>query len=308
MDERKTWKKNLEKAKQSELYKFLTQRRFHKTPGYGRFDRAVSGITAMVEVGRIIKKRHIFSDTGLSLGLQVFTDLVATPQFPVLAIDKKLLQALDQTAISPEITELKPILRTGLILLPQKTLKTPDGDWIDWLVFRHTQAGELLTPVETADGLNANIRTQDNLIAWAAQPSGITWASNRAVDEWFEYRPVVEETDDVLFSNRVSNLVANLLLYFQAYPQDIEPSTSSTRTGAGFGTPKVRSPKILSPRWVGRSYEQPKETQPRSSQQHQKHQSPQTHWRRGHWRRVPIGKGRTGRKWCWIKPVLVNLE
>lgn len=307
MDERAIWIKNLDKAKESDLYKSLSQRRFHKTPGYGRFNRAISGIVAIIKVGQVLSKRHLFADTGLALGLQVFTDLIVTPQFPVLAIDKKLLDALDQTTVSPELMSLKPVLRTGLILLPQKTLQTPDGDWLDWLVFRHTQAGEYLTPVETADGLNTNVRTQENLIAWAAQPSGITWSANRGVNQWIEYQssPAIDQTEDIAFSDRISNLVANLLLYFQAYPEDIEPSTQSTGPGTGFGKSEMRSPKILSPRWVGRNYRQPQE---RPSQGHRKHTSPQMHWRRGHWRRVPVGKGRKGRKWCWIKPVLVNLE
>lgn len=308
MDEKKIWKQKLVRAQEGDLYKHLTQRRFHKIGGYGRFDRAIASVSALLQVTARMKLKFIQRDAGLYVGCQLFADLVVTPNFPVLAIDRTLLTALEQTAVPPDIFTLKPILKTGLILLPQKTIQTPDGDWIDWIAFRHSEAGQLLTPLQTAEGINRPTRMREDSIGWATQPSVITWASNQPLSRWASEEPPPmsggDATDQTL-SLRLSTLLANFLLYLQNYPQDVQPGNNATGFSSITQNTKRRSPKILSPRWVGRGYKQPQE---RPSQGHRKHTSPQMHWRRGHWRRVPVGKGRKGRKWCWIKPVLVNLE
>ena len=308
MDEKKIWKQNLAQVQESELYKFLSQRRFHKVGGYGRFDRAIASISALLQATMRMQLKFIQRDSGLHIGCQLFTDLVATPNFPVLAIDKTLFAALEKTAVPPDIFTLKPVLKTGLILLPQKTIQTPDGDWIVWIAFRHSEAGQLLTSLQTAEGINRPTRMESDSIGWATQPSVVTWASNQPLSRWANEEPPPmsggDATDQAL-SLRLSTLLANFLLYLQTYPQDIQPENNATGFSSATQNTKRRSPKILSPRWVGRGYKQPQE---RQAQGHRKHTSPQMHWRRGHWRRVPVGKGRQAREWRWIKPVLVNLE
>ena len=322
MDEKAVWKQQLKWGQDSHFYKTLNQRRFRKVSGYGRFDRAITSIATILKSGKIAKQSYFKNDIGFTIGLRVFSDLVSCANdFPVLAIDRDLLSALDKTMVPPDIEFMKCVFPVGLLLLPQKLIQTPDGDWIDWLIFRHYSEGEVLSPVQLEDGSSPEVIVDRNSIAWATQPSGITWASNQPLDsdwavqddEMMIARTPGEQTwnateDDRDLSQRLSLLVGNLLLYLQSRPDENSSSQSNIFRGTGFGSSNSgqRSPQILTPRWVGRNYTQPEsEFQPRP---HQKHQSPQTHWRRGHWRRVPMGKGRKGREWRWIKPVLVNVD
>jgi hypothetical protein len=322
MNEKAVWKQHLKWGQDSHFYKTLNQRRFRKVSGYGRFDRAIASIATILRSGEAAKESYFKNDIGFSIALRVFSDLVACANdFPVLAIDRGLLNALDKTMVPPDIAFMKCVFPVGLILLPQKLIKTSDGDWIDWLVFRHYLKGEILNPIKLEDGLSSEVIVDRNSIAWATQPSGITWASNQPLDsDWgVQDDEMMIATapgnitwdateDDRDLSERLSLLVGNILLYLQSQPDDNLSSESNVFNGMGFGnnTSGRRSPKILTPRWVGRSYTQ-SETKSESRPRY-KHESPQPHWRRGHWRRVPVGKGRQAREWRWIKPVLVNID
>jgi hypothetical protein len=71
MDEKKIWKQNLVRAQEGDLYKHLTQRRFHKIGGYGRFDRAIAAISALLQATVRMKLKFIQRDAGLHLGCQL---------------------------------------------------------------------------------------------------------------------------------------------------------------------------------------------------------------------------------------------
>lgn len=318
MNEKAAWQEQLNWSKTSDFYKRLNCRRFSKLPGYGQFDQATMAIATILRSGQFASWSHIKRDIGFCIALETFSDLLGHAQeFPVLALDRALFQALNQTYVPPDITMMRRVFPVGLLLLPQKTIQTPEGDWIDWLVFRHGLAGDILPPIKTVDDLIADVRVDRDSIAWAAQPSGITWASNEPLQfkdkAWTFSDEMVSVSlgtalsvtqDDQTVIERVSMLVANVLLYLQFRPEEAtEPAVSSVASGSGFGKSSDRN-RIFTPRIIGKQHHRPTSEVSRSSPSYRS--SPHTHWRRGHWRRVAMGEGRQQRQWRWIEPVLVN--
>lgn len=64
---------------------------------------------------------------------------------------------------------------------------------------------------------------------------------------------------------------------------------------------KIIKPSLFATRWVGEHFKHE-----RGPSQGGTHASPEMHLRAGHWRDQPVGKGRSGIKQIWIKPVWVN--
>ncbi|MBP0027751.1 hypothetical protein [Roseofilum sp. Guam] len=118
---------------------------------------------------------------------------------------------------------------------------------------------------------------------------------------------VYYEARDKAFINSVNDICFNLLLYLSTKPELIEaPLKISTKAGGkGFGKTQKR---LFNPQVIGSDYRQvyDYEAPPDVYDITERHPTPRTHWRMGHWKRVAYGKGRTERRWQWIKPVLVN--
>jgi hypothetical protein len=113
----------------------------------------------------------------------------------------------------------------------------------------------------------------------------------------------VQEEAEADFTNQVTHLLMQTLLYLQAYPDNLikENSSNLSRKGGKRSNQK----QILTPNIIGQNYQLKRQSTLSNANQlgHQK----ATHWRKGFYKYQPYGSRSAPKyKLIWIEPVLVN--
>lgn len=110
----------------------------------------------------------------------------------------------------------------------------------------------------------------------------------------------IDTTTEKEFTNQVTELLIQTLLYLQLKPAQLVEvqSTNSLKKN-------ISKKQKLTPLIIGQDYRVKSEPNYISSDSERK--SPMTHWRRGFYRWQPYGsKTETKHKLIWIEPILVN--
>ncbi len=111
------------------------------------------------------------------------------------------------------------------------------------------------------------------------------------------------DENDNEFVERVRNLVVNILLYLEYYPNTSTEISETEISTKAQGFTNITNPNIRHARWLGKGYQTKSENTKTGT-----HLSPHTHWRRGHWRVLESGEDKRWKqsKRIWIEPTLVN--
>ncbi|MBD2132582.1 hypothetical protein H6F47_09115 [Sphaerospermopsis sp. FACHB-1094] len=234
---------------------------------------------------------------------------------PIYCITPELFAAFDNTDVlhKPEVLAgWQPSLPTFLVTLPKGILESPSGE-LDYLVV-HCASKE---HPEWETGKWYDIEIPDLYVPdlhfdWSGTSTTETvWMSSSRVTENGDLvynnqnnlgRNILDENDNK-FVERVRNLVVNILLYLEYYPNTSTEISETEISTKAQGFTNITNPNIRRARWLGKGYQTKLDITNSGT-----HSSPHTHWRRGHWRILESGEGSRWKqsKRIWIEPTLVN--
>lgn len=306
----------IREAKKTEHYKQL-HKPYKHLEGYVNFSEIAAQLALIISGAEKVSPKTWMQDLAWAASI-ISAKIIEECPCPVYWLDKNLMTSLLATDLPQHVCDIKKVVPHCIVLLPQ-ILKNPDGQYIRWLFIHHLDAGWHLPDMKIGDQTIKLEPMQANSVRWITMLSdGTSYSSTfeLMIDEEglpikgdFDINATVElfgSNSDIntetQFSNAVDKLVLQILLYLQIKPDALteEPLPPVTK-GIGFSR---NLPKYLNPIWIGKGYRAPHERHTPTGT----HASPAIHWRRGHYRRVPVGVGRSDRKWVWIEPVLVNAD
>jgi hypothetical protein len=237
--------------------------------------------------------------------------------YPIFCLNKELAEAFLNTAPPPDLLSLNPFAVEGLLLLPQGLIKTPDGDEVNYLIFRLFRQKESLKssllkvnincmPFESFDGVlgcfkagKANYTTQFSIQKTEKISPSEPIKQFNFSSESVELATNVELELD--FINKVKSLLVQTFLYQQTYRQEEVYTPLNVQTTKHQAQSRI---KPHSPIIIGKDY---RIQRIREYSNGGTHASPRTHWRSGHWRNQPYGKRDNPQyKTIWLEPVLVG--
>lgn len=310
----------------SDLYKeLLNKYNYQKVKNYCPLDQVIlnnllttDGSKDTLDVS--FNTDNYANDTTWQIGVCSALDIF-NEQIPVYWLEKSWLKMMLDTDLPKVIDEINIPFESALLLLPQNLIISPDNLPLDWVYFKYIKKGKYwrdiiiegdrFTPTRSIQYLP----TEVDKITWVTSIQGIIYQSTIEVSqgeikrgdfnlfnypEGF-YPEANEALKEKIFTESVGDLIIKMLLFLQIHPEVLE--TLIGQDSSLSHRPRTKKNTKLSPRWI----KNPSETTtinkrvPTGS-----HASPKTHFRRGHLRRVAVGKGRSDRKWVWIKPTIVN--
>ena len=290
-------------AKNSDIYKKLTRRKYRPVNGYENWlDIMLEFTVALDGSARRIET------LGLNPLMLLTIELINNYQVkhsPTYWLDKNLANTLKQCDIPEGITELPACIPHGLILFPTEYAPLDkQGDSINWILFSQMKAGEQFPAIIVGKQYAVSEPIKNDCILWVSQTKETALYSGGITSD-FKYHSVNPTeiallSDDKNLTEEISNLLLQSLLVAQWYPEYTEVAES----GTGFSKQRThRSIKKenswLNPKWIGDLYKKrPKTPTP---YQGGTHVSPITHTRRGHWRNQAYGS-----KWSEHRMILIE--
>ena len=241
---------------------------------------------------------------------------------PVYCLDQVLLEQFQKTDIGDEnlifIDLISQIpLHSMMLLLPSKTIVSPEGGYVDWLNIHCSHIRHPEWSVGEKYGLKPHYMKQnhDILIHFGcADTKSTLWFSEWGLNEGdgkihqrkISYGTARINKNDESFIQELRSLTMQCLMFLTFEKLEVDHVTfKETINKTGFTSFKEPKEKCLYPRWLRETKnEHPQVRHIKNSS----HSSPSPHWRRGHWRRTAVGKGREDRRWNWIKPTFVAAD
>ena len=304
----KTWlmiKKHIKQT--SKYYQEFASRKFAKIDGYPSCDRAFIDMAMTLETAEY----GIAENKGWAwmASLGTFYRLYLEKNFHVFRVDRELAIALDQTQLPNNFGKIAPTpFNAALFLLPNNLFisNSTDKETLNWLAVCINYPGMDSPSMPLRSGgeiIFKGLYEEEKAIGykWSSQSENknILLTATLKYDENGELINRLEnylDRVDTAFTNRISNLVQNLLLWIDKPKEyDYEKAIAPTRA-KGFSKP---SQSLLTP--IKLSFDsQPHRVIYERPQDASKRKSPRPHLRRAHWRRVAVGEGRKNREWRLI--------
>lgn len=236
---------------------------------------------------------------------------------PVLCVAPELAKALSESSLPPDVSDIPFPYSHGIILIHRDGLPGYES-YPRWMAFhvadgverkQHLVGRTWLYSMD-CKGVSIVVPSHDG----GDLVSNFAWEvkGDRAdmVDGEIYYGGSISDEEEEYLS-KMRRLLVNLFAYLYSRVPDGEilvlPPAPLPPT-KGFGKPKsaesLRRPKI-----VDFTEEEDRQFKiVRRSDGTRKRKSPRPHQRIWHWRRVPVGKGRSGRKLTFIKETEVNKQ
>jgi hypothetical protein len=205
---------------------------------------------------------------------------------PAYWVGKDLLEALIQSDLTIEADSLHWAMKTGIFMLPNNVIMSPENYSIDAIYWHYEPEEELLywTAVDQASYYCRRLKVFDNL-------------------RQFRYTDVQDINPKILedFNEYLQSIFLRLMLIMECRPELVDTTSEVVRVNKGFS--KAQEQEFYQPLWIGRNYTFKREQTTSTSGGTGGTKS--VHWRRGFLRNQPYGEGRQQRKLVWIEPVLV---
>lgn len=309
-------------TKESSYFKKFNRRRYASPKGYLDAD-TINLVTAR----ELYIYRNFYTVDRLSDNFtqaNSFAILLDAYQqdYKTMYLDKTLLEAFIKTQPPADTTKLKKIVPTGLLILPP-IIKFPDNSApVKWIMFRHSQIGEAVTPIDLAQGgsFGTDINKY-NYLSWftvlddklkTQYTKNIRLSDNYRADPDYNnyiYDPIPNVSylgeflqTEAKVANLITDVLIQSLLYIQTNEDVVFTKKSSSKPAVDSSKP---SRQKLKPYVIGEGF---KPAYLRAdSHSESKGGTKATHWRRGHYRWQPYGtKDNPQYKSIWIEPVLIN--
>ncbi|MDZ8227550.1 hypothetical protein [Nostoc sp. ChiVER01] len=297
----------------NELYKILHRKNYKIPKNYIQWRE----LAALISVNA-----PLFNHSSLDLAQRFTAHRIAlwvVKDAPIYCLDNQLLEQFQQTDIGDENLIFKDLvsqipLHSMMLLLPSKTVVSPDGGYVDWLNIHCSHVRHPEWSVGEKYGLSPHYMTHEDdavLHFGCVDTKGTIWFSGWGIDEAegklkqakisYGKAPVGKNDDNFVQELRSLTMQCLMFLTFEKLETD-NVTFKETINSTGFTPLKEPKEKCLYPRWLREG----EKRQARHIRENTSHASPVPHWRRGHWRRAAIGKGRLHRRWNWIKPTFVT--
>lgn len=314
-DSRKSQIEAFIKIGNNELYKILLRKKYKIPNNYIQWQ----DLAALISMNA-----PLFNDNRLDRAQQFTSHRMAlwvVHDSPIYCLDSKLLEKFQQTDIEDESLIFRDLipqipLHSLMLLLPKKTIVSPDGGYVDFL---NIHCSDVRHP-ELSTGDKYGLRPyylkpeHDVILHFGCVDTKATiwfsgWGINEADGKVFQ-KPISLGTAKILpednnFIRQMQSLVMQCLMFLCFEKPEIDNVTfKDTINITGFSSTKEPKEKCFYPRWLRESKKEKLEV--RHIKKIDSHSSPSPHWRRGHWRRTAVGKGKVDRKWNWIKPTFVT--
>ena len=299
----------------NELYKIVLRKNYKIPKVYIQW-RELAALISM--------NAPLFNHASLDLAQKFTAHRIAlwvVKDAPIYCLDNQLLQQFQQTDIGDENLIFRDLssqipLHSLMLLLPSKTLVSPDGGYVDFLNIhcshiRHPEWSE-----GEKYGISPHFLCHEHDISLhygCVDTKGIIWFSGWGINEGdgvIHQNPISYGTakvgpNDDRFVRELRSLTMQCLMFLCFEKPEIDNVTfKETVNTTGFSSFKQPKEKCLYPRWLRDTKNQ--NPQIRHTKENSSHSSPSPHWRRGHWRRSAVGKGKVDRRWNWIKPTFIT--
>ncbi|MEH2145319.1 hypothetical protein [Nostoc sp.] len=298
----------------NELYKVLFRKNYKIPKSYMQWRELAALISSQAP---------LFNNAALDLAHKFTAHRIAlwvVKDAPIYCLDNQFFQQFQQTDIGDKNLIFKDLfsqipLYSMMLLLPTKTLVSPDGGYVDFLNIhcshiRHPERSE-----GKKYGISVHFLKHEHdmsLHFGCVDTKGTIWFSGWGINEddgVIHQRPIsygiakVGKKDND-FIRELQSLTMQCLMFLTFEKLETEHITfKETINKTGFSNLKESKEKCLYPRWLRDTKNHL--PQVRHLKENSSHASPSPHWRRGHWRRSAVGKGRVDRRWNWIKPAFV---
>jgi hypothetical protein len=221
-----------------------------------------------------------------SSGVSLYTLFkVGQAKCPAYWVGKDLLAALMQSDLTIEADSLNWAMKTGIFMLPQNVIISPENHSID-AIFWHYD-------------------TDEDMLYWTAMDKGNYYCRRLKIfDNLKLFRHTDAEDCDpqavVDFNEYLQSIFLRLILIMECRPELVDTNSEVIRVNKGFS--KAQAQDFYQPLWIGRNYSFKRESIQEGSGTGS---AKSVHWRRGFLRNQAYGQGRQQRKLVWIEPVLV---
>jgi hypothetical protein len=290
-----------QKAKQSDTYKILTERKYHKVEGYPDWMDIMTTFAVAVEgCANSIKS---FQKEQILMFVALIYNYIEKKSNTYWISSE--LYAIKMNFQKPEISEFTNILPHGLILFPTDSApKNEENDSIDWLIFAHMQVGESLPIIKVNKKDVALLPTKNECIIWATQTKNTTiyvGIISKKIDfHVIKFKGKLVNEKDAYLCNQISKILVSTLVVQNDFPkeavrQQIKHSQNKQHTI------QEGDSQFLNPKWIGIDMKVYEHKAPVGT-----HNSPIPHTRKAHTRRQRYGKGRQEVKIIEIKSTQVN--
>lgn len=307
-------------TRQSPFFKKFNQLKYKSPKGYGEYEAAT------FQLARLFTSYQFFEPSSFEQDFSHKVSLVILNQayqqgFGSYWLDLNLFKAFNKTHLPPNLLEFKRVIPAGLLFLPPK-LRNPDGQVLKWIFFYHQLGGEEIPPITLLKSQVSILPPPSTHLAWLTVLDDSTqYAVSKPIQ--IAEGQLTYDTDDLYineilqdegknidtqtekeFSDQVTELLIQTLLYLQLKPLDLNPVDSPQVHHRS----KVAGKKQkLAPIIIGKNYQVKTERSSSRTTGQMGRKSPITHWRRGFYRWQPHGSRKeTKYKIVWIEPILVN--
>lgn len=305
------------------------QRRYADPKGYESYERVVKTIASQVVAGYQVPWNLLITDFVAANATAVSTQ-VAQAQAPVYWLSPPLLESFLHTDLPNWICGIQRVIHLGVLMLPQSLMRSPDGEAISYIAFRHTKAFEEPPEIKYNErSVRIEPKNFDNIVWTTTTASGVIYASstnlrmneegegeldsgNNHFETFTNFGIEVDRSAEDKFLYTVSSVLLQTLLLMQIRPELVTASSQlQASPGLGFNQAakeKRSASQLWTPNWIGKEYAAPKHNSTTTTKTGTgTHASPRPHWRRGHFRRVVVGKrDQNQREWRWFEPIRVN--
>ncbi|MBP5971546.1 hypothetical protein HW132_02030 [Brasilonema sp. CT11] len=124
----------IKECKKSPEYKKLTSRAFCDHAGYSKYKEVATEIaTQLITIPQAVQLNKTLDPTWGAC-TYAFWQATLSPNFPVYALTKELMEGFINSQPPSQLWGLKMPFDRALIMLPQNTLISPDGYSLNWLL------------------------------------------------------------------------------------------------------------------------------------------------------------------------------
>jgi hypothetical protein len=307
-------------TRQSDFFKKFNTLRYKSPKGYLDYDTATFQMSKLLIGYQQMSISFLREDLSHRFSLIILNQAYHLGFHPYW-LHEPLFDAFNNSKIPKHLAEIKRIVPIGLLFFPPK-LKNPDGQFLKWVMFYHRLASEPVLPIQLADNLIEVDPKSDDTLSWfTLLDDGSQYGFNHSlklIDHQLNYQDDQVFINEIInyyerntdtqseteFTNKVTELIIQTLLYLQIQSQSIIPSTPVTSRSKS--SPKISKKQRLQPTIIGLDYRIKTDYNTQISTTHNKN-SPIIHWRSGHWRNQPFGSRENPQyKTIWIEPMLIG--
>lgn len=159
------WKQLLIEGQKLPEYKLLKERKYANPRGYQKYEKVIQLMATQILNGYRLPWDLIKMDFAAHSATTINTQ-IANMQAPVYWLSQSLLESFLQTDLPSWICGMQRPVPAAILILPTSAICSPDGEFINYIAFRHTKAFEKPPNIKFNQQLIITEAMDFDYIAW----------------------------------------------------------------------------------------------------------------------------------------------